>query len=70
MMVERTQAAAAAGLDGLYLGDHHAVPIPYYQQGPMLGRRLAEWNDRLAGALCLLPMWNPVLADIVAKEPK
>ena len=28
----------------------------------MLGRLLAEWNDRPAGALWLLPMWNPVLA--------
>ncbi|HEX2564828.1 MAG TPA: hypothetical protein VHK25_12975 [Acidimicrobiales bacterium] len=27
----------------------------------MLGRLLAEWGDRPAGALYLLPLWNPVL---------
>jgi len=42
-------------------GDHHAVGIAYYQNTPMLGRLLAEWGDRPAGALFLLPLWNPVL---------
>ncbi len=28
----------------------------------MLGRLLAEWDERPAGALLLLPLWNPVLA--------
>lgn len=60
-MVERARSAAAAGLDSLFVGDHHAVPVPYYQNVPMLGRLLAEWDDRPAGTLFLLPLWNPVL---------
>jgi alkanesulfonate monooxygenase SsuD/methylene tetrahydromethanopterin reductase-like flavin-dependent oxidoreductase (luciferase family) len=60
-MIERTRAANAAGLDSLFIGDHHNVPVPYYQNVPMLGRLLAEWDDRPAGALFLLPLWHPVL---------
>jgi alkanesulfonate monooxygenase SsuD/methylene tetrahydromethanopterin reductase-like flavin-dependent oxidoreductase (luciferase family) len=61
-MVERAAAAAAAGLDSLFVGDHHATgPMPYYQNSAILGRLLAEWGDRPAGALYLLPAWNPVL---------
>jgi alkanesulfonate monooxygenase SsuD/methylene tetrahydromethanopterin reductase-like flavin-dependent oxidoreductase (luciferase family) len=61
-MVERAVAAAAAGLDSLFVGDHHATgPVPYYQNSAVLGRLLAEWGDRPAGALYLLPAWNPVL---------
>jgi alkanesulfonate monooxygenase SsuD/methylene tetrahydromethanopterin reductase-like flavin-dependent oxidoreductase (luciferase family) len=60
-MVERARAAAAAGLDSLFVGDHHNVPVPYYQNVPMLGRLLAEWDERPAGALFLLPLWHPVL---------
>jgi len=60
-MIERAQAARRAGLDSLFLGDHHAVPKPYYQNVPMLGRLLAEWDARPAGCLFLLPLWNPVL---------
>ena len=60
-MVERTAAAARAGLDSLFVGDHHATPGPYYQNVPMLGCMLAEWTDRPAGCLFLLPLWNPVL---------
>jgi alkanesulfonate monooxygenase SsuD/methylene tetrahydromethanopterin reductase-like flavin-dependent oxidoreductase (luciferase family) len=61
-MVERAAAAAAAGLDSLFVGDHHATgPVPYYQNSAILGRLLAEWGDRTAGALYLLPAWNPVL---------
>lgn len=60
-MIERVRAAEAAGLDSLFVGDHHAVPVPYYQNTPMLGRLLAEWNDKPAGALFLLPLWHPVL---------
>src|SRR5213593_689960 len=60
-LVERPQAARAAGLDSLFIGDHHNVPVPYYQNVPMLGRLLAEWDDRPAGALFLLPLWHPVL---------
>jgi alkanesulfonate monooxygenase SsuD/methylene tetrahydromethanopterin reductase-like flavin-dependent oxidoreductase (luciferase family) len=60
-MIERARAARDAGLDSLFVGDHHAVPVPYYQNVPMLGRLLAEWGDRPAGALFLLPLWHPVL---------
>jgi alkanesulfonate monooxygenase SsuD/methylene tetrahydromethanopterin reductase-like flavin-dependent oxidoreductase (luciferase family) len=61
LMIERASAAHRAGLDSLFVGDHHATPTPYYQNVPMLGRLLAEWGDRPAGCLFLLPMWNPVL---------
>jgi alkanesulfonate monooxygenase SsuD/methylene tetrahydromethanopterin reductase-like flavin-dependent oxidoreductase (luciferase family) len=61
-MIERAAAAEAAGLDSLFVGDHHATgPTAYYQNSPVLGRLLAEWGDRPAGALYLLPAWNPVL---------
>ena len=60
-MIERARAARRAGLDSLFLGDHHAVPKPYYQNVPMLGRLLAEWDAKPAGCLFLLPLWNPVL---------
>jgi alkanesulfonate monooxygenase SsuD/methylene tetrahydromethanopterin reductase-like flavin-dependent oxidoreductase (luciferase family) len=61
-MVERAAAAATAGLDSLFVGDHHATgPMPYYQNSPILGRLLAEWGDRPVGALYLLPAWSPVL---------
>src|SRR2546422_565533 len=50
-MVERAAAAAVAGLDSLFVGDHHATgPVPYYQNSAVLGRLLAEWGDRLAPA--------------------
>ncbi len=35
--------------------------MPYNQNVPILGRLLAEWDDRPAGALFLLPLWHPVL---------
>ena len=60
-MIERAAAAERAGLDSLFVGDHHATPGPYYQNVPMLGRLLAEWGPRPAGCLFLLPLWNPVL---------
>jgi alkanesulfonate monooxygenase SsuD/methylene tetrahydromethanopterin reductase-like flavin-dependent oxidoreductase (luciferase family) len=60
-VVERAGAARDAGLDCLLVGDHHATPVPYYQNTPLLGRLLAEWGDRPFGALFLLPLWNPVL---------
>jgi alkanesulfonate monooxygenase SsuD/methylene tetrahydromethanopterin reductase-like flavin-dependent oxidoreductase (luciferase family) len=60
-MIERAAAAHRAGLDSLFVGDHHATPHPYYQNVPMLGRLLAEWGDNPAGCLFLLPLWNPVL---------
>lgn len=60
-IVERAAAARDAGLDCLLVGDHHATPVPYYQNTPLLGRLLAEWGDAPFGALFLLPLWNPVL---------
>lgn len=60
--LERARAASAAGLSCLTIGDHHATgPVPYVQNVPMLGRLLAEWDDRPAGCLFLVPVWNPVL---------
>jgi alkanesulfonate monooxygenase SsuD/methylene tetrahydromethanopterin reductase-like flavin-dependent oxidoreductase (luciferase family) len=59
-MVERARAAQSADLDWLFLGDHHAESVPYYQNTPMLGRLLAEWRGR-GGCLYLLPLWHPVL---------
>jgi len=60
-MIERAAAAREAGLDSLFVGDHHSVP-QYLHNTPMLGRLLAEWGERTAGALFLLPLWHPVLA--------
>ena len=60
-MVERVRAARDAGLDSLFLGEHHSTGGTYYQNVPMLGRVLAEWGDRPVGALFLLPLWHPVL---------
>jgi alkanesulfonate monooxygenase SsuD/methylene tetrahydromethanopterin reductase-like flavin-dependent oxidoreductase (luciferase family) len=60
-MVERAAAARDAGLDALFVGDHHTTPGVYYQNVPILGRLLAEWDERPAGALFLLPLWHPLL---------
>jgi alkanesulfonate monooxygenase SsuD/methylene tetrahydromethanopterin reductase-like flavin-dependent oxidoreductase (luciferase family) len=60
-MLERAKAAADAGLDSLFVGDHHVTPQPYYQNTPILARALAEWRDAPAGALYLLPFRHPVL---------
>lgn len=60
-MIERAKAAADAGLDSLFFGDHHVTPGPYYQNTPILARALAEWRDAPAGALYLLPFRHPVL---------
>ena len=60
-MIARAAAAERAGLDHLFVGDHHSTPRPYYQNSPVLGRMLAEWGDRPFGALYLLPLWHPVL---------
>lgn len=60
-MVERARAARLADLDSLFVGDHHVTPTNYYQNSPILGRMLAEWGAKPAGALYLLPLWNPVL---------
>ncbi len=60
-MIERARAAEGAGLDSLFIGDHHVTPAPYYQNTAILGRLLAEWGERPAGALYLLPLFHPVI---------
>lgn len=60
-MLERAEAANQADLDSLFVGDHHVTDYPYYQNSPILGRMLAHWHDKPAGALYLLPLWHPVL---------
>lgn len=61
-VLERARAADRARLSSLSLGDHHATgPVPYVQNVPMIGRLLAEWDDRPIGCLFLVPAWNPVL---------
>ncbi|MEX2373778.1 MAG: LLM class flavin-dependent oxidoreductase, partial [Dehalococcoidia bacterium] len=61
-MVERAAASRDAGLDSLFVGDHHVTgPGKYYQNVAILGRLLAEWGDGPAGCLFLLPLWHPVL---------
>ena len=62
MVLGQARAAHRAGLSSLTLGDHHSTgPGGYVQNVPMLGRLLAEWTDRPAGCLFLVPLWNPVL---------
>lgn len=66
-MVERASAARQAGLDSLFVGDHHVTPFPYFQNSVILARMLSEWGDKPFGALYLLPLWHPViLAEQVA----
>lgn len=60
-VIERARTANEAKLDLLSLGDHHLTPVNYFQNVPMLGRLLAEWQARPVGCLFLLPLWNPVL---------
>ena len=49
-MVERAAAARDAGLDSLFVGDHHSTgPSGYYQNTPILGRMLAEWGEQPRG---------------------
>jgi len=61
-VVRQARAAREANLDTLSVGDHHATgPMPYLQNVPTLGRLLAEWDDRPAGCLFLVPLWHPVL---------
>jgi len=60
--IERARLAHQVGLDSLSLGDHHNMAVPYLQNVPMIGRLLAEWPERPAGCLFLLPLWHPLLA--------
>lgn len=61
-VIAQARAAREAGLATLSVGDHHATgPMPYLQNAPILGRILAEWDERPAGCLFLVPLWHPVL---------
>ncbi len=62
-LIARAEAAFAADLDSLSLGDQHIVGprAGYLQNTPALGRLLAGWTGRPAGCLFLLPQWPPVL---------
>ena len=59
-MIDRARVSRDAGLDTLFVGDHHVTPFPYYQNNVILARMLAEWGDKPYGALYLLPLWHPV----------
>lgn len=61
LMIERAAEAYRAGFSSLSIGDHHNMKVPYAQNTPMLGRLLAEWPDRPAGCLFLVPLWHPVM---------
>ena len=50
-MIERTASAREAGLDSLFVGDHHVTASPYYQNNVILARMLAEWGSKPFGAL-------------------
>ncbi|MGD9890542.1 MAG: LLM class flavin-dependent oxidoreductase [Dehalococcoidia bacterium] len=60
-LVERAATIRAAGLDSLFVGDHHATPEHYFQNVPMLARLLAEVGGLTVGALFLAPLHHPVL---------
>jgi alkanesulfonate monooxygenase SsuD/methylene tetrahydromethanopterin reductase-like flavin-dependent oxidoreductase (luciferase family) len=60
-LVERARAIRAAGLDSLFVGDHHATPGHYFQNVPTIARLMAEVGDMTVGALFLMPLHHPVL---------
>src|SRR5438270_8087060 len=60
-LVERAAAIRAAGLDSLFVGDHHVSPGQYFQSVPTIARLLAEAGEMTVGALFLLPLYHPVL---------
>src|SRR5215208_451020 len=60
-LVERARAIREAGLDSIFVGDHHATPGHYFQNVPTLARLLAEAGDMTVGALFLAPLHHPVL---------
>jgi alkanesulfonate monooxygenase SsuD/methylene tetrahydromethanopterin reductase-like flavin-dependent oxidoreductase (luciferase family) len=60
-VVERTIAARDAGLDSLFLGEHHSTGSTYFQNTPMLGRLILAWGNRPVGALFLLALWHPLI---------
>jgi alkanesulfonate monooxygenase SsuD/methylene tetrahydromethanopterin reductase-like flavin-dependent oxidoreductase (luciferase family) len=59
-MVARARAARDAGVEALYVGDHHVEPAGFVQNNVILGRIVADWPGAI-GSVYLLPLWNPVL---------
>jgi alkanesulfonate monooxygenase SsuD/methylene tetrahydromethanopterin reductase-like flavin-dependent oxidoreductase (luciferase family) len=63
-LLEVAAAARGAGLDGLLVGDNHAIPASYancFSPLPTLARLLAETGTMPAGAVLLAPFYHPVL---------
>jgi len=57
-------AASAAGLDGLLVGDNHALTPAYanmFQPVPTLGRLLAVTGEMPVGMVLLAPFYHPLL---------
>ncbi len=60
-LIERVQAIRAAGLDSLFVGDHHNIADHYFQNVPTIARLMADAGPMLTGALYLLPLHHPFL---------
>lgn len=60
-LIERAAAIRAAGLDSLFVGDHHITPNDYFQGIPTIARLMAEVGSMTTGALFLMPLYHPVL---------
>ena len=63
-MVERARAAADAGLDSLFVGDHHNVPVPYYQnvadpRPPARGVGRTSGRRAVPACRCGIPCCSP-----------
>jgi alkanesulfonate monooxygenase SsuD/methylene tetrahydromethanopterin reductase-like flavin-dependent oxidoreductase (luciferase family) len=61
MLIERAAAIRDAGLDSVFVGDHHNTPGHYFQGVPAMARLMAETGDLTTGALFLLPLYQPYL---------
>ncbi len=59
-VLERAETASAAGIESLYVGDHHSVADGYVQNNVILARILAGWEGSV-GAVYIVPLWHPVL---------
>ncbi|HLZ70251.1 MAG TPA: LLM class flavin-dependent oxidoreductase [Dehalococcoidia bacterium] len=63
-LLEVAAAAREARLDGLLVGDNHAIPAGYancFSPLPTLARLLAETGAMPAGVVLLAPFYHPVL---------
>jgi alkanesulfonate monooxygenase SsuD/methylene tetrahydromethanopterin reductase-like flavin-dependent oxidoreductase (luciferase family) len=61
MLIERAAAIRDAGLDSVFVGDHHNTPGHYFQGVPTIARLTAETGELTTGALFLLPLYQPYL---------